>query len=49
MLGVTIHWVNRAISQQRFPTVRVGKLIRVKRADLVAFIEAQSVPAQDGV
>jgi excisionase family DNA binding protein len=48
MLGVTVHWVNRALAQHRFPQVKVGKLVRVRRADVLAYIEAQSIPAQDG-
>lgn len=48
VLGVTVHWVYRAIAERRFPYVKVGKLVRVRRSDVDAYIEAQSVPAQDG-
>ena len=42
MLGVTKRWVERAVGRGDFPHVKVGKLVRVRRSDLVAYIEKQS-------
>ncbi|MGH3056286.1 MAG: helix-turn-helix domain-containing protein [Gaiellaceae bacterium] len=40
-LGVTLHWVEkRAIPLNYFPHIKVGKLIRVRLSDLLAYIEA---------
>jgi excisionase family DNA binding protein len=43
-LGVTERWVRRALGECRLPYVKVGKLVRVQRSDVVAFIEAQRIP-----
>lgn len=48
LLGVTKRWVNRAVAERRFPIVKVGKLVRVRRSAVTAYIEAQSVPAGEG-
>jgi predicted DNA-binding transcriptional regulator AlpA len=39
MLGVTEHWVKSATGLRRFPHVKVGRLTRWRRSDIVAFIE----------
>lgn len=46
MLGVTRRWVQRAVALRYFPTVRVGKLVRARRADVLAFVEQRSIPAR---
>lgn len=45
-LGVTERWVHRALGEGRLPYVKVGKLVRFRRSDVVAFIEAQRIPAR---
>lgn len=42
LLGVTPRWVQRALYRGYFPFIRVGKLVRVRRSDVLAYIEAQS-------
>jgi excisionase family DNA binding protein len=42
LLGVTERWVRRALLLGYFPHVKVGKLVRVRRSDVLAYIEAQS-------
>ena len=41
ILGVTERWVQRAIGLRYFPYVKVGKLVRVRPADVAAYINAQ--------
>jgi excisionase family DNA binding protein len=45
-LGVSERWVKRALEEGRFPKVKVGKLVRVRRSDVEAYIEANVIPAQ---
>jgi excisionase family DNA binding protein len=48
-LGVTERWVSRSHEMGRLPYVKVGKLIRFRRSDVVKYIEANRVdPAKDG-
>lgn len=47
LLGVTEHWVLRAHRLGELPYVRVGKLVRWRLGDLLAFIEDRRVPARD--
>lgn len=44
-LNVTDRWVQRAISERRFETVKVGKLVRVSTASLDDFLAANTRPA----
>jgi len=48
LLGVTERWVNRAILERTLPYIKVGKLVRIRRSDVLAFIEAQTHPAKTG-
>lgn len=48
MLGVTERWVQRAVGRGDFPHVKVGKLVRVRRSDIDAYIAAQTRPATSG-
>jgi len=41
ILGVNERWVKRALELGYFPRVKVGKLVRVRKSDLLAYIEAQ--------
>jgi excisionase family DNA binding protein len=41
LLGVTERWVQRAIARGDFPHVKVGKLVRVSRTDLLVYIAEQ--------
>jgi excisionase family DNA binding protein len=47
LLGVTERWVKRAIGLRYFPHVKVGKLVRVRRSDVLAYIEAQRVSSDE--
>jgi excisionase family DNA binding protein len=44
-LGVTERWMRAAIAERRIPFVKVGKLIRYRKADLESYIAAQTVEA----
>jgi excisionase family DNA binding protein len=48
LLGVNERWVQRALGLGYFPHVKVGKLVRVRRSDLDAYIAAQTRPATRG-
>jgi excisionase family DNA binding protein len=41
ILGVNERWVKRALEHHYFPRVKVGKLVRIRKSDLLAYIEAQ--------
>ncbi len=45
-LHVTERWIRRAIAERRIPYVKVGRLVRFRKSDLDAYIEAQRVPAE---
>lgn len=42
LMGVTERWVQRALQRGYFPFVRVGKLVRVRRSDINAYLDAQT-------
>lgn len=44
MLGTTARWVGRGY----LPHIKLGKLVRYRRSDVLAYIEAQAHPAQNG-
>lgn len=46
MLGVKLRWVERAIGSGELPYVKVGKLVRIKRSDVLAYIDAQTRSAR---
>jgi len=42
MLGVKRRWVERAVGRGDIPHVKVGKLVRIRRSAVLAYIDAQS-------
>jgi hypothetical protein len=44
MLGTTPRWVKRALDLGYFGHVKVGKFVRVRRSEVLRFIEEQEVP-----
>jgi len=44
-LGVTKHYVYRLTSEHRIRFVRVGKTVRFRRADVAAWLDAETVEA----
>ncbi|MEV0678072.1 helix-turn-helix domain-containing protein [Actinosynnema sp. NPDC050436] len=46
-MSTTVRFIRRLIAERRVPFHRLGRLIRFKRADLDAFIEAGRVEAFD--
>ena len=42
ILGVKERWVKRAVGLSYFPHVKVGKLVRIRRSDLDAYIQEQT-------
>lgn len=45
-LGVTSHWIRRAVAERRIPFIKTGRLLRFHPDDLDAWIAAQRVPAE---
>ena len=41
-LGVNTHWMKRARFERDFPHVKLGRLVRYKKADLDAYIAANT-------
>lgn len=39
-LGVNVHWLRRARFERDFPHVKMGRLVRYRKADLNAYIAA---------
>lgn len=48
VLGVTPRYVRDMRARNVLPYVKVGKLVRFRRSDLVAFIEANLVDKREG-
>ena len=46
LLGVDVSMVRRLVHERRVNFVKVGRLVRFKEADLLAFIDAGTIPAQ---
>ena len=46
VLGVTERWVRRAVAFRYFPIHHVGRLVRIRRSDLDAYLEQQRVEAK---
>lgn len=44
-LNITDHFVRRLIRERRIPFLKVGRLVRFRRADIEAYLAACSVPA----
>jgi len=51
VLNLPLYWLTHAKERQRLgmPHYRVGKLVRFKLEELIAWIEAQQEPAVDAV
>lgn len=43
-LNITTHFTRRLIRERRIPFLKVGRLIRFRRADLDAYLTACAVP-----
>jgi excisionase family DNA binding protein len=48
LLSVTPRWVRRAVARRYFASVRVGKLVRVRRRDLDIYLGSRVTPPGDG-
>lgn len=48
-LNVTEPWMRRAVGERRIAYVKLGKLLYFKRSDLDAYIEANTITAEDAV
>ena len=44
-LNITDHFVRRLIRERRIPFLKVGRLVRLRRADLEDYLVACAVPA----
>jgi excisionase family DNA binding protein len=45
VLGVTERWVKRAVTLRYFPVYHVGKLVRIRLGDLLAYRDEQRTEA----
>lgn len=48
-LGCTSKTLRAWVGQRRVPFIRVGRLVRFRRSDLDAWLEARLVPVETGV
>lgn len=44
-LNITEHFARRLIRERRIPFVKVGRLVRLRRTDIDAYLVGQLVPA----
>lgn len=44
-LNITDHFVRRLIRERRIPFLKVGRLVRLRRSDIEAYLAACAVPA----
>lgn len=44
--GLTTRYVRRLIAERRIPTVKIGRLVRIRPVDLAAFIADSTRPAR---
>lgn len=44
-LNITDHFVRRLIRERRIPFLKVGRLVRFRRADIEAYLRECAVPA----
>ena len=44
-LNITAHFVRRLIRERRIPFLKVGRLVRLRRTDLEAYLAGCAVPA----
>ncbi len=45
--GLRVRYVRKLIAERRVPVVKLGRLVRIRPADLVAYIEASTLPVQE--
>lgn len=43
--GLSARYVRRLVAERRIPTVKIGRLVRVRPSDLRSYIDAQTRPA----
>jgi excisionase family DNA binding protein len=44
-MNITNHFVRRLIRERRIPFVKVGRLVRLRRSDIEAYLDECLVPA----
>ena len=44
-LNITAHFVRRLIRERRIPFLKVGRLVRLRRTDIEAYLAGCAVPA----
>jgi len=44
-LNITEHFVRRLIRERRIPFLKVGRLVRLRRSDIDAYLAGRLVPA----
>ena len=44
-LNITDHFVRRLIRERRIPFLKVGRLVRLRRTDIEAYLAEYAVPA----
>jgi excisionase family DNA binding protein len=44
-LNITDHFVRRLIRERRIPFLKVGRLVRLRRADIDTYLAARAIPA----
>ncbi|MFE5408768.1 excisionase family DNA-binding protein [Microbacterium sp. NPDC056569] len=47
--GLTSRYMRRLVDERRIPTVKLGRLVRVRPADVRAYIEANTRPAREAL
>jgi excisionase family DNA binding protein len=45
LLGVSLDWLHKLAQRGQFPAFKIGKLWRVKKEDLLEYIEKQKISA----
>ena len=44
-LNITTHFTRRLIRERRIPFLKVGRLVRLRRADIDTYLAARAIPA----
>lgn len=47
--GLTSRYIRRLVAERRIPIVKIGRLVRLRPADVAALIEASTRPAREAV
>ena len=45
LLGVNLRWVERHVGHRTFPVHHMGKLVRIRRGDVLAYLDKQRTEA----